>query len=298
MLAALFARIEAQREALVALTQELIRIPTVNPPGEAYRACARPSGGGCGAAASRSSTCAPRARPATATAIRAGNVVARREGRGPGACVHFNSHIDVVEPGDGWTVDPFGGVVEGRPGLRPRRLRHEGRPRRLDRRRSKRLIDSASASPGAIEISGTADEESGGYGGVAYLAERGCFSPARRPRHHPRAAQQGPHLPRPSRRLVGRDRDQGRASPTARCRSSATAPSATWARCWSAFEASSTRRSRAGTTAMPVVPPERAPVDAEHQLDPWRPARADRVTPACPRRWSPTPAAWSSTAAS
>jgi succinyl-diaminopimelate desuccinylase len=32
---------------------------------------------------------------------------------------------------------------------------------------------------GAIEISGTADEESGGYGGVAYLAERGFFSPDR-----------------------------------------------------------------------------------------------------------------------
>jgi succinyl-diaminopimelate desuccinylase len=32
---------------------------------------------------------------------------------------------------------------------------------------------------GAIEISATADEESGGYGGVAYLAERGYFSPAR-----------------------------------------------------------------------------------------------------------------------
>ncbi|MCB1407230.1 MAG: acetylornithine deacetylase/succinyl-diaminopimelate desuccinylase family protein, partial [Rhodobacteraceae bacterium] len=32
---------------------------------------------------------------------------------------------------------------------------------------------------GAIEISGTADEESGGYGGVAYLAEQGFFSPQR-----------------------------------------------------------------------------------------------------------------------
>jgi succinyl-diaminopimelate desuccinylase len=32
---------------------------------------------------------------------------------------------------------------------------------------------------GAIEISGTADEESGGFGGVAYLAEQGFFSPER-----------------------------------------------------------------------------------------------------------------------
>jgi acetylornithine deacetylase/succinyl-diaminopimelate desuccinylase-like protein len=32
---------------------------------------------------------------------------------------------------------------------------------------------------GAIEISATADEESGGYGGVAYLAEKGYFDPER-----------------------------------------------------------------------------------------------------------------------
>src|SRR5690606_40547476 len=32
---------------------------------------------------------------------------------------------------------------------------------------------------GAIEISGTADEETGGYGGVAWLAEQGCFTPER-----------------------------------------------------------------------------------------------------------------------
>jgi succinyl-diaminopimelate desuccinylase len=38
------------------------------------------------------------------------------------------------------------------------------------------LIDSGVELPGALEISGTVDEESGGYGGVAYLAERGWFS--------------------------------------------------------------------------------------------------------------------------
>jgi succinyl-diaminopimelate desuccinylase len=41
------------------------------------------------------------------------------------------------------------------------------------------LIDSGVPLPGALEISGTADEESGGYGGVAYLAERGWFSKPR-----------------------------------------------------------------------------------------------------------------------
>ena len=33
----LFQRIEAKRDELVALTRDMVRIPTVNPPGEAYR---------------------------------------------------------------------------------------------------------------------------------------------------------------------------------------------------------------------------------------------------------------------
>jgi succinyl-diaminopimelate desuccinylase len=41
------------------------------------------------------------------------------------------------------------------------------------------FIDSFPNYHGAIEISGTADEESGGFGGVAYLAEHGWFDPAR-----------------------------------------------------------------------------------------------------------------------
>ena len=31
---------------------------------------------------------------------------------GLGKTVHFNGHIDVVEVGAGWTVDPFEGVVK------------------------------------------------------------------------------------------------------------------------------------------------------------------------------------------
>jgi len=41
------------------------------------------------------------------------------------------------------------------------------------------LLESGISLPGAIEISGTVDEESGGYGGVAWLAERGYFSKPR-----------------------------------------------------------------------------------------------------------------------
>ena len=41
LLTELFTRIDGKREELIALTQDLIRIPTTNPPGEHYEDCAR-----------------------------------------------------------------------------------------------------------------------------------------------------------------------------------------------------------------------------------------------------------------
>jgi succinyl-diaminopimelate desuccinylase len=41
------------------------------------------------------------------------------------------------------------------------------------------ILDLGLARNGALEISGTVDEESGGYGGVAWLAQRGYFSKPR-----------------------------------------------------------------------------------------------------------------------
>ena len=40
MIESLSRRIESKRDELVALARDLVRIPTVNPPGDAYRECA------------------------------------------------------------------------------------------------------------------------------------------------------------------------------------------------------------------------------------------------------------------
>ena len=172
------AEIDSRRDDLIALTQDLIRIPTINPPGENYRLI-------CEYLADRL-----KMRDFDCEFIRATdtpgdspryprwNLIARRTGKHPGDCVHFNSHTDVVELGQDWTRDPFGGELDGdriygrgscdmKGGLAASIIAAEA------------FIDTFPDFAGAVEISGTADEETGGFGGVAYLAEKGYFAPSR-----------------------------------------------------------------------------------------------------------------------
>ena len=174
----LAAEIEARRDDLTTLTQELIRIPTVNPPGQAYREiCVYLEGR---LARSGYTVELLRAEGARGDSDRypRWNVVARHEGKAPGETVHFNSHHDVVETGSGWTTDPFGGEV------RDGRVYGRGACDMKGGLAASIVAAEAFAAvvpdyAGAIEISGTADEESGGFGGVAYLARQGYFSKPR-----------------------------------------------------------------------------------------------------------------------
>ena len=174
----LFETIDDRRDELVALTAELIRFPTINPPGDAYRPCAEyHRRRGWGSAASASNLSAPKARPATPTAIPRINVVARFDGRSPRRLTCTSTRIST------WSRPAKAGpsilspASSGRPGLRPRRLRHEGRAWPPRSSPPKPSWTSIPDFPGAIEISGTVDEESGGFGGVAYLAGKlGYFS--------------------------------------------------------------------------------------------------------------------------
>jgi len=172
------AAIEARRDELVALTQDLVRIPTTNPPGDAYRECAEAIGRRLARRGFEVEYVRGVGTPGDSDRYPRINVVARREGARPGRCVHFNGHIDVVEPGHGWSVEPFGGVVrDGRVYGRGTCDMKGGLAAAIVAVET--LVDSGLPLPGALEISGTVDEESGGYGGVAYLAERGWFAPTR-----------------------------------------------------------------------------------------------------------------------
>ena len=179
----LLSEIESRRAEVTSLTQELIRIPTINPPGDAYEACSRFLGERLKKKGFAVEYIRSIGAPGDSDLYPRTNVVARYEGKGSQGnkeCVHFNSHIDVVEAGSGWTFEPFGGQVSDgkvygrgacdmKGGLASSVIACEA------------LIDSGIAFNGTLEISGTVDEESGGFAGVGYLAEKGYFS---KPRVH------------------------------------------------------------------------------------------------------------------
>lgn len=168
-------RIDDRVEDLVALTCDLIRFPTINPPGDVYQPCAEFIGNRLLKRGFEVEYVRAEGAPGDSDAYPRINVIARREGSGPGPCVHFNGHIDVVEVGSGWTVPPFEGLVkDGRVYGRGACDMKGGLASAIIAVEA--LIETYPDYPGAIEISGTVDEESGGYGGVAYLAERGWFS--------------------------------------------------------------------------------------------------------------------------
>src|SRR6185295_18673339 len=169
--------VERATDEIVQFTADLVRIPTVNPPGEEYDACARFLGDHL---ARRSFAveyiAAEGLAEHTARHPRVNVVGSRRGGAGP--VVHLNGHIDVVAAGDGWTVDPFAGIVrDGR--IYGRGVCDMKAGIAASVFAAEAIARAGITLPGTIEISGTVDEESGGFAGVAHLAQTGRISAAR-----------------------------------------------------------------------------------------------------------------------
>jgi succinyl-diaminopimelate desuccinylase len=87
----------------------------------------------------------------------------------------LNGHFDVVPTGQGWTRDPFGGeIADGRLYGRGACDMKAGIAAAVFAVEAIRRAGVAHGLP--IEISGTVDEESGGFAGVAWLAENRLLS--------------------------------------------------------------------------------------------------------------------------
>jgi succinyl-diaminopimelate desuccinylase len=169
------AAVDAAADEIVDFTAALIRIPTINPPGDAYPDCARAIGNKLAECGFDVDYLAAEDRPEHTAEHPRVNVVGLRRGRHHRPAVHLNGHLDVVPPGDGWTMDPFGGVV------RDGRIHGRGA---CDMKAgiaaavfaAEAIRRSGIELNGAVEISGTVDEESGGFAGAAWLADRGRLS--------------------------------------------------------------------------------------------------------------------------
>ena len=172
------ATVDSLADEVVAFARDLIRIPTVNPPGENYAECARFIGAVLSRCGFDIEYHVADGRPEHTSTHPRVNVVGTQRGRAARPLVHLNGHIDVVPPGAGWTVDPFGGEI--------RHGRIWGRGACDMKAGLAAAVFAAEAIRragivlnGTIEISGTVDEESGGFAGVAWLAERGRIGAAR-----------------------------------------------------------------------------------------------------------------------
>ena len=172
------AEVESARDEIVAFAADLVRVPTVNPPGEAYDICAHVLGDRLRDCGFSVQYLVADDRPEHTTHYPRVNVLGRRDAGRAGPVVHLNGHLDVVPPGEGWTLDPFGGVVrDGRLYGRGSTDMKAGIAAAVYA--AEALRRACAPLTGTLEISGTADEESGGFAGVAWLAGRGHLAAAR-----------------------------------------------------------------------------------------------------------------------
>jgi succinyl-diaminopimelate desuccinylase len=173
-----FGQVESLADEMVGFLRSLVQIPTVNPPGEEYRAGAERIGEQLREFGYDVQYISAEGLPEHTSRHPRVNVIGRAVGRTMRPLLHFNGHFDVVPVGLGWTVDPFAGVVrEGKVYGRGTADQKAGIAASVFaieaiRRSGIRLL-------GTVEQSGTVDEESGGFAGVAYLAQQGLIGKER-----------------------------------------------------------------------------------------------------------------------
>lgn len=172
------AEVDRAADEIVDFAARLIRIPTINPPGEEYEACANAIGEQLRAQGADVQLLPALGRIEHTPEHPRINVIGRRPGSGSGPAIHLNGHFDVVPAGNGWTRDPFGGeIIDGRLYGRGSCDMKAGIAAALFAAEAIRRAGLDHRAP--IEISGTVDEESGGFAGVAWLAENRFLSKER-----------------------------------------------------------------------------------------------------------------------
>jgi succinyl-diaminopimelate desuccinylase len=171
----LISRIDAAFPEQVKFLAELVRVPSDNPPGDcaphAHRTAQLLEALGFTVERYR----VPDAEVQAHGMVSATNLVVRHR-FGDGPTIALNAHGDVVQPGAGWTMDPYGaeirdGVMYGR-GVAVSKSDIATYAYAL-----RALQMSGATLRGAVELHITYDEEAGGLLGPAWLLAQGISKP-------------------------------------------------------------------------------------------------------------------------
>lgn len=180
LVARIAAAVDALEVELVSFLQELVRIPTENPPGRNYPECARAIGRKMEEAGCRVSyvevpsdmlpTLAPQGEGLPRV-----NVLGTYPGSKPRPLLHLTGHYDVVPAGEGWSVDPY--AAELRDGKVYGRGSSDQKSGIAAQVFALKALQACGIDPqGSLVLSSTADEETGGFAGVGYLVDQGYIS--------------------------------------------------------------------------------------------------------------------------
>ena len=163
----------------VAFLSDLVRVPTDTPPGDNAPHAERTAEllAGFGLIAEKHPVPAAEVRDYGLTSIT--NLIVRRR-YGEGRCIALNAHGDVVPPGEGWSVPPYGAVI--------RDGRLYGRAAAVSKSDfatftfAVRALEAAARSAGrplagSVELHFTYDEEFGGEKGPGWLLSHGLTRP-------------------------------------------------------------------------------------------------------------------------
>ena len=169
------AAIDAATEQQTRFLQELVKIPSDNPPGD----CA--PHGERAARLLEDMGFAVERHPVPQDTVRAAGMISAtnliiRERFGDGPVVALNAHGDVVPPGEGWSVDPYGAVIRDG-ALYGRGVAVSKSDFATYAFALKALKESGAPLAGTIELHLTYDEEAGGTIGPKWLLDQGLSQP-------------------------------------------------------------------------------------------------------------------------
>ena len=167
--------IDASHRDQVEFLATLVRRPSENPPGDcaAHGAMTADLIQAMGFDVVRHPV-SPRVAAANGV-ISTTNILARRR-FGAGPVIALNAHGDVVPPGEGWSVDPYGAVIrDGR--MFGRGVAFSKGDIATYAFALKALEPFAADLRGTVELHITYDEESGGLTGPVWLLDRGLTRP-------------------------------------------------------------------------------------------------------------------------